>query len=75
MSKEIQTIKKIIGTIQIVLTVCDTIIDVIQLFIDKYREIKTINNQIRILKVKQYTIGLIYCEKRRLDLLKQKILI
>ncbi len=75
MSKEIQTIKKGISTIQTVLTVCNTILDVIQPFADKYREIEAINNQIRILEVKQYTLGLIYCEKRRLDLLKQKILI
>ena len=75
MSKEIQTIKRGISTIQTVLTVCDTILDVIQPFADKYREIEAINNQIRILEVKQYTLGLIYCEKIRLDLLKQKILL
>ena len=50
-------------------------LDFIEPFVDVYQERERLNIQIRILEVKQYTLGLIYCEKRRLDLLKQKILL
>lgn len=75
MSKQIKKIKRQIGLLENILLVCNTILDFIEPFVDVYQERERLNIQIRILEVKQYTLGLIYCEKRRLDLLKQKILL
>lgn len=75
MSRQIKKIKKQIGLLENILLVCNAMLDFIEPFVDAYQEKERLNTQIRILEVKQRSLGLTYYEKRRLDLLKQKILL